>query len=135
MVAVMHHPQMCFTTPCILVKRPGMRDSKLPLFAAAAGAVLCLVSAGSLRAVSGDEHWDAQFGAPGLTNVTYAVAVNNGRACAAGVAAGGRTTAPLSAWDGKQWSAVATFTGPATMPVNDLAFVGNTLYAAGNFTN
>jgi hypothetical protein len=102
------------------------------LFATAALAVLFLTSAFSLRAIPGDEHWDAQFGAPGVTNVTYAIAVNNGTVYAAGVATGGgRTNAPLSVWDGKQWSVAAVFTGPITMTVNDLAFVGNTLYAAG----
>ena len=97
--------------------------------------MLFLTLALSARAVPGDEHWDPQFGAPGLTNINYAIAVNNGIVYAAGVAAGGRTNAPLSVWDGKQWSTVAVFTGPSLMQVNDLAFVGNTLYAAGNFTN
>jgi trimeric autotransporter adhesin len=96
----------------------------------------------ALAAASGDEHWDAQFGAPGLTNVfVYAVAVNNGVVYAAGITtSGGRTNTPLNAWDGKQWSVPAVFSGPAIngpsqMQVNDLAFMGNTLYAAGSFTN
>ena len=106
-----------------------------PSFTRAGCAAFFLVSAFSLHAVPGDEHWDAQFGAPGVTNITYAVAVNNGMVYAAGVATGGRTNAPLNLWDGKQWSVAAVFNGPSPMQVNDLAFVGNTLYAAGNFTN
>ena len=113
-----------------------MNETPVRLPIAAALAVLFLTLAFSLRAVPGDEHWDAQFGAPGLTNTTYAVAVNNGAIYAAGVATGGgRTNAPLSVWDGKQWLVAAVFTGPVNMFMNDLAFVGNTLYAAGNFTN
>jgi trimeric autotransporter adhesin len=108
-------------------------QTRLPVIAALAA--LFLTSTVPLSAVPGDEHWDAQFGAPGLTNIIYAVAVSNGTVYAAGVAGGGRTNAPLSVWDGKQWSTVAVFSGPSLMTVNDLAFVGNTLYAAGNFTN
>jgi hypothetical protein len=98
-------------------------------------AVLFLTSTLSSRAVPGDEHWDAQFGAPGVTNTIYAVAVNNGTVYVAGMATAGRTNTPLSLWDGKQWSVGGLFTGPTSMAVNDLAFVGNTLYAGGNFTN
>ena len=112
-----------------------MSETQTRLSVTAVLAVLFLTSAFSLRAVPGDEHWDAQFGAPGVTNTTYAVAVNNGTLYVGGVSTGGRTNAPLSVWDGKQWSVAAVFSGPSTMTVNDLAFVGNTLYAAGNFTN
>jgi hypothetical protein len=92
-------------------------------------------------AVPGDEHWDGQFGAPGVTNNIFAVAVNNGLVYAAGaVPTGARTNTPLNVWDGKQWTVSAVFTGPqingpVSMEVTDLAFVGNTLYAAGSFTN
>jgi hypothetical protein len=51
------------------------------------------------------------------------------------VANGGRTNAPLSLWDGKQWSVPAVFKGPSALTINDMLFVGNTLYAAGSFTN
>lgn len=88
------------------------------------------------HAAPGDEHWDARFGAPGVSNFVYAAAVNQGNLYVAGLApSGGRTNTPLSVWDGKQWSISAVFTGPAPVSVYDLAFVGNTLYAAGNFTN
>lgn len=104
-------------------------------------AVLLLSSFSRLGAVPGDEHWDVQFGAPGVTNVIYAGAVNNGLVYAAGLYPSGfRTSTPLNVWDGKQWSVPAMFYGPivngiSAMQVNDLAFVGNTLYAAGSFTN
>jgi len=99
---------------------------------------LLLSSSSLFGAVPGDEHWDAQFGAPGVSNtvnIVYAVAVNNGMVYVAGYSSAGRTNAPLYLWDGKQWSVPAVFSGPSIMQVNDLAFVGNTLYAAGNFTN
>jgi hypothetical protein len=91
----------------------------------------------AVRAVPGDEHWDAQFGAPGMTNnFIYAAAVNNGMLYAAGItASGSRTNSPLYVWDGKQWGVAAMFNGVGNVQVNDLAFMGNTLYAAGNFTN
>ncbi|MGA2178127.1 MAG: hypothetical protein ABSH15_00900 [Verrucomicrobiota bacterium] len=101
-------------------------------------AVLLLSSFSRLGAVPGDEHWDVQFGAPGVSNtvnIVYAVAVNNGMVYVAGYSSAGRTNAPLYLWDGKQWSVPAVFSGPSIMQVNDLSFVGNTLYAAGNFTN
>ena len=99
-------------------------------------AAVLLLSFSLLGAIPGDEHWDAQFGAPGVTNIIYAVAVNNGMVYAAGITSSGtRTNTPLNLWDGKQWSVSAVFYGPSQMQVNDLAFVGNTLYAAGSFTN
>ena len=60
---------------------------------------------------------------------------NNGAVYAGGLSTGGRTNVPLNVWDGKQWTVPAMFFGPVTVQANDLAFVGNTLYAAGNFTN
>jgi len=99
-------------------------------------AVLLAVMPIMARAVPGDEHWGAQFGAPGVSNFTYAVAVNQGILYTAGLApSGGRTNTPLNLWDGKQWSVAAVFSGPSPVAVYDLALVGNDLYAAGNFTN
>ena len=101
-------------------------------------AILFFSSFSRLGAVPGDEHWDAQFGGPGVSNTVnyvYGVAVNNGMVYVAGYSSAGRTNAPLYLWDGKQWSVPAVFSGPSIMQVNDLLFVGNTLYAAGNFTN
>jgi hypothetical protein len=81
-----------------------------------------------LGAVPGDEHWDPQFGVPGVTNTIYAIALNHGLLYASGgPPAGNSTNAPLNVWDGKQWSVSATFAGPAFMQVNDMVFVGNTL--------
>ncbi len=87
-------------------------------------------------AVPGDEHWDPQFGVPGVTNSIYAIALNNGLLYASGgPSAGISTNAPLNVWDGKQWSVSAIFAGPSFMQVNDMVFIGNTLYVAGSFTN
>lgn len=77
-------------------------QTRLPFTAALA--VLLLTSAVSLRAAPGDEFWDGQFGASGVTNTIYAVAVNNGTVYVTGAAAVGRTNTPVSLWDGKQWS-------------------------------
>ncbi|HEY2082121.1 MAG TPA: hypothetical protein VGI88_05005, partial [Verrucomicrobiae bacterium] len=97
-------------------------------------AALLLMTSVSSRAISGDEHWDNQFGWPGPGQVTDSIAVHNGRIYTSG--AGSTTTnVALIVWDGWQWSPEAQFIGPSTVIVYDLAFIGDTLYAAGNFTN
>jgi len=109
---------------------------RLVSFALAGCVAAFLLSTFSLRAVPGDEHWDPQFGVPGVTNNIFAIAVNGGLLYASGsYSAGGTTNAALYLWDGLQWSVPAVFGGPAFLQVSDLAFVGNTLYAAGTFTN
>ncbi len=88
----------------------------------------------SLRAVPGDEHWDVQFGWPGPGQTTDSIVAHNGQLYTSG-ASTTLTNVPLIVWDGWQWSPRAQFYGPSTVIVYDLAFVGDTLYAAGNFTN
>ena len=106
------------------------------LFSPLAAILLFLPLISMFGAVPGDEHWDVQFGAPGVTNIIYAVAEKNGTVYAAGItASGARTNTPLSVWDGKQWSVPAYFFGPSQMQIYDLTYLGNTLYAAGSFTN
>jgi trimeric autotransporter adhesin len=114
-----------------------MRNSQIQirLLTITAWVVVFLTSIFSSRAVPGDEHWDGQFGAPGVTNIINAVAVKDGIVHIAGAATAGRTNAPLYLWDGKQWSVGGMFTGPIGMAINDLAFVGNTLYVGGSFRN
>jgi trimeric autotransporter adhesin len=86
-------------------------------------------------AVSGDEHWDARFGAPGTMNNILAMAVNNGMLCVGGYGTPS-TNATLSVWDGNQWSALGTFNnGTSPAYIYDASFVGNTLYVAGMFTS
>jgi hypothetical protein len=109
---------------------------KLVAFVHTGWVAVFLLSTFSLRAVPGDEHWDPQFGVPGVTNNIFAIAVNGGLLYAAGsYSAVSTTNAVLYLWDGLQWSVPAVFGGPAFLQVSDLAFVGNTLYAAGTFTN
>ena len=87
----------------------------------------------SLRAVSGDEYWDNQFGLPGPEGAD-AIVIHNGLLYTS-VDGAVVTGATLKVWDGLQWSSVAQFTGPFGTFVDDLAFVGETLCAAGNFTS
>jgi hypothetical protein len=94
--------------------------------------LLCFAASTTLAA-AGDEHWDNQFGWPGPGGNNYAIAVHNGRIYVSGL--GGSTNVALQVWDGAQWSAMSQFYGPSSTAVNDLAFVGDTLYAAGSFTN
>ena len=111
-----------------------MKKSKC-VSAAALFAIVLLAATAPLPvgAVPGDEHWDAQFGWPGPGGNNYAVTSHNGRIYASGL--GSSTNTAIEVWDGAQWSALSQFYGPAGTAVYDLAFVGDTLYAAGVFTN
>ena len=84
--------------------------------------------------VPGDEHWDAQLGWSGPGGNNFAVTTHNGRIYACGGSVGVNHVA-LAVWDGVQWSAMSQFYAPSSAVVYDLAFVGDTLYAAGIFTN
>lgn len=103
----------------------------LRLIVPLAGMLLALSAA---RAASGDEHWDAAFGWPGTTNWVYSIAQHNGVLYCAGRSPNNVTNTLLYSWDGKQWSPVALFASPWSLTVYDLAFVGDRLYAVGNFT-
>jgi hypothetical protein len=107
----------------------------LKLLAVSALGMLTLAQI-SRASVPGDEHWDVQFGAAGVSNNIGGIALKNSLLYIAGqVSVPQGTNTPLYLWDGKQWSVAAMFYGPSLMAVFDLAFVGNTLYAAGTFTN
>jgi hypothetical protein len=95
--------------------------------------VLSLLPVG-LIAAPGDEHWDAQFGWPGPGQTSYAVTVHKGFIYASGIGSSSTNTA-LEMWNGAQWTALTQLYGPAGTTVRDLAFVGDTLYVAGVFTN
>jgi len=47
----------------------------------------------------------------------------------------GGTNASINTWNGTQFTRLAQFNGSSGAAVYDLAFVGNTLYAGGFFTN
>lgn len=97
--------------------------------------VSSLAASFSARGASGDEHWDVQFGWPGSGLNSDSIATHNGQLYVSG-AGSSLTNVPLELWDGTQWSVLAQFYGPSSGTiVYDLAFVGNTLYAAGTFTN
>ena len=111
---------------------PGFRTFLHPLLLVLAVSLLAMTTA---RAASGDEHWDAAFGYPGATNYVYSIAEHKGVLYCAGQSPNGVTNTLLWSWDGGQWSPVATFSSPWQLTVYDLAFMGDTLYAVGNFTN
>ena len=85
-------------------------------------------------AVPGDEHWDNQFNWPGPGGNNGAIAVHNGL-----IYTGGSGTvssnSPIQLWDGLQWSTLAQVESLGGTLIYDMAFVGNTLYVAGIFTN
>lgn len=100
--------------------------------------VCVLLMPSTMRAVPGDEHWDARFNWPGTPNEIFAIATNNGKLYCGGVmVAQFLTNAPLEVWDGNQWSSMGTFTaGPTgTTSISDIAVLNGTLFVAGNFTN
>jgi hypothetical protein len=84
--------------------------------------------------VAGDQHWDPQFGWPGSGGNNYAIAAHNNRLYVGGLAS--TTNVALMQWDGAQWSPMSQFYGASgSTAIYDIAFVGDTLYAAGSFTN
>ena len=95
-----------------------------------------LISSFSIPATAapGDEHWDVQFGWPGPGGNNYAVTTHNGWIYVSGLGSTSSNVA-LEVWNGTQWSAMSQFYGSGETVVFSLAFVGNTLYAAGIFTN
>lgn len=93
-----------------------------------------LLSALSVRAVPGDEHWDPQFNWPGPGGFILAVTAHNGRIYVSGTGVS-TTNTMVQVWDGLQWSSIGQFYGPPSTVIYDLAFVGDTLYAGGVFTN
>jgi hypothetical protein len=86
----------------------------------------------AVRGAPGDEHWSPQFGIPGTTNTVYAMALKHGRLYTSGQSVS--TNCTLTLWDGRQWSTLGNFSGNLVQ-VLDMAFVGETLYVAGVFTN
>ena len=106
---------------------------RTPLLIAIVVSLVWMISF-SLRAVSGDEHWDNQFGWPGPGGNISAIATHNGQVYVSGPASS--TNVAIQRWDGWQWSPFAQFYGGSSgTTIYDLAFVGDTLYAAGYFTN
>jgi hypothetical protein len=95
-------------------------------------AILWLLSFSLSGAVPGDEHWDNQFNWPGPSGNVAAIATHNGSVYVSFAATS--TNFPIEVWDGLQWSTMAQAYGSGIF-VYDLAFVGDTLYLAGLFTN
>src|SRR5882757_1888357 len=94
--------------------------------------LLLTFQAARISAAPGDEHWSPQFGWPGTTTLTHTIVSHNSRLYIGGEGTSTNTIARI--WDGVQWSDIGVFSGDYPT-VYDLAWVGNTLYAAGFFTN
>ena len=112
-------------------------DNLVKNFISITGAVL-LISSASLRAIPGDEHWDAQFGLPGFAGMNgdvYSITTHNGQIYASGFFTTSFTNAPVEVWNGAQWNVIGRVIGYPQAVVYDMAFVGNNLYIAGSFTN
>ena len=107
---------------------------KIFSFALTGFAAVFLFCPSLMRAASGDEHWDNQFNWPGPGGNISGIATHNGLLYAGGLIS--NTNAPIQIWDGKQWSTFAQIYGSiGGTIIYDVAFVGNTLYVAGIFTN
>ncbi|MEO5801908.1 MAG: hypothetical protein ABIR24_00135 [Verrucomicrobiota bacterium] len=95
-----------------------------------------LFSPNALRAAPGDEHWDPQFGWPGVTDPAYGIAEYNGQLYVGGSSiTGTASNTTLNAWNGSNWSSFASISGRSGTIVYDLASTGSALYVAGYFTN
>ena len=101
--------------------------------AAAILGFLLLARLGAFGA-AGDEHWDYQFGWPGTGGSAGAIVTHNGLLYASGT---GTTTTNVAVqvWDGEQWSVLAQIYGAPGAQVYNMAFLGDTLFAVGAFTN
>lgn len=89
--------------------------------------------------VPGDEHWDNQFGPPGVNDNAYAVAVIGSKVYAAGIftAAGNTKTPGVAGFDGTNWFPLnggLPFPGGGSPTVIALATDNDYLYAGGIFT-
>jgi hypothetical protein len=104
-------------------------------FSRLVGIVLLFTSALTrMFAGPGDEHWSYQFGWPGTLENVNAIRIHQGKLYfAGGITAG--TNATVNVWDGIQFTRFGEFRGGSGTTIYDLLFVGNTLYAAGFFTN
>jgi trimeric autotransporter adhesin len=114
------------------VKRGNCRRSALAVIG-----LLGVLFASNANAMAGNEHWDAQFGLPGpgaVVPTVTTVIVHQGRIYVSG-AESTTTNTTIMVWDGAQWSTLGHFYGPPGSYIADLAFVGDTLYAGGVFTN
>ena len=83
---------------------------------------------------AGDEHWDYQFGWPGTGGNDGALVMHNGLLYASGSGTS-PTNVAIQVWDGEQWTAVAQIYGPPGTLVYNMAFLGDTLFVVGTFTN
>jgi len=101
-----------------------------------AALVCCgLASAKRAAAAPGDEHWDTQFGWPGVTNSVFGLAFNGTKLYAGGIYAppGGVTNNHVDVWNGTNWSIIDGLSG-GLIVVFDFAFIGNDVYVGGVFS-
>jgi hypothetical protein len=97
-------------------------------------AILLTVSlVGKAADFTGDEHWDAQYGVPGMDNQVFALITQDGWLYAGGwfSDAGGVAASQIALWDGLRWSPLGAGT-QGTVEV--IAREGQIVYAGGQFT-
>jgi hypothetical protein len=98
----------------------------------------CLLLSNSLfGAVPGDEHWDNQFGPPGVNNSAYGIAVISNKVYVTGyfTAAGNTKANYVAGFDGTNWFQLNSgLMGDSPMGICAVAD-SNYLYVGGIFTN
>jgi trimeric autotransporter adhesin len=111
---------------------------KILLLAFAGFALTSAIAPGSLRAgVPGDEHWDSQFGSPGVNYIAYGIAVISNKVYVTGLftAAGNTRANYVAGFDGTNWFPLNG--GLMSDGAAGLCAVAdnNYLYVGGIFTN
>lgn len=104
------------------------------------GFIIFSLSLAVSAAVPDDQHWDNQFGPPGINGNTYGVAVMGNKVYAAGLftAAGGVKTPGVAGFDGTNWFPLnggLPYPGGGSPTVISLATDNNYLYAGGLFAS
>ena len=101
-------------------------------------AAILLSSFAMNLAAADNDHWDAQFGAPGIDGGTvYCVEPNGNDIYMGGVfnAAGGAVSSGIARWDGSNWTGLAGGVSGASAVVYAVAPHGADIYVGGYFTS
>ena len=98
--------------------------------------LLSLPASSNLRAAE-DDHWDNQFGQPGVEGVLVMVQANGTDVYVGGMfdRIGEAITSGIAKWDGSRWHSLGGGIKGNIPVVYSVAFQGNDVYAGGFFTN